>query len=190
MSAAKKLLISTLCCSFMLLGMNASAQRYFTKTGKVSFDATVPASPEDIAGKNRTVTCVIDTKTAQLQFAVLMKGFEFERALMQEHFNENYVESHKFPKAEFKGQVDNNTAIDYSKDGTYNAKVKGKLTIHGETKDVETSGKIIVKDGKLQLTAEFSVVLADYKIAIPTLVADKVAKSAKVSVDCSLDPLK
>jgi polyisoprenoid-binding protein YceI len=190
MSALKLLLTSIISCSFMLLGINTSAQRYFTKTGKISFDATAPASPENIVAKNRAVTCVIDTKTGQLQFAVLMKSFEFERALMQEHFNENYVESDKFPKAEFKGQVDNNTAIDYSKDGSYNAKVKGKLTIHGETKDVETSGKIVVKDGKLQLLADFSVVLSDYKITIPTLVADKVAKSAKISVDCSLEPLK
>lgn len=166
------------------------AQKYFTKTGKIHFNATSPSSPENIEGTNRSVTCVTDIKTGQLQFAVLMKGFEFDRALMQEHFNENYVESSKFPKAEFKGQIDNNGSVDYSKDGTYNVKVKGKLTIHGETKDTETDGKLIVKSGKIQAVAEFSILLSDYKISIPTLVADKVSKNAKVSVDCNLEPLK
>ena len=72
---------------------------------------------------------------------------------MEEHFNENYVESHKYPRAEFKGQVVNNSAIDYSKDGNYNAQVKGLLTIHGETKPVESVAKIIVRGGKLATDA-------------------------------------
>ena len=74
----------------------SNAQKFFTKTGKISFDATAPKSPENITGVNKTSICVIDTKTADIQFSVLMKGFEFERALMMEHFNENYVESDKW----------------------------------------------------------------------------------------------
>ena len=106
------------------------------------------SSPEKIEGINRTVTCVVDTKTGNMQFAVLMKGFEFERALMEEHFNENYIESDKFPKAEFKGTIVDNDKVNYAKDGTYTVKVKGKLTMHGETKDVETEGKLTIQSRK------------------------------------------
>jgi len=112
--------------------------KFYTKTGKVSFISKAPL--EEIEGKNKTVTAVVDSKTGAMQFAIQMKGFEFEKQLMQQHFNENYVESDKYPKAEFKGTISNNSTINYSKDGNYPAKVKGKLTIHGVTKDVETTG--------------------------------------------------
>ena len=165
-------------------------QKYFTKNGKINFDATSPNSPEKVEAVNRTVTCVVDTKTGNIQFAALMKGFEFEKALMQEHFNENYVESDKFPKAEFKGLIDDNEAVNYSKDGTYAVKVRGKLTIHGQTQDVETHGKLIVENGKISLSGDFNVILSDYKVSIPGLVADKVSKNAKISVACQLELFK
>jgi len=169
----------------------ANAQeKYFTKTGKITFDATAPKSPENIDAVNKNATCVLDAKSGEIQFSVLMKGFEFDRALMMEHFNENYVESDKFPKTVFKGQVVNNESINYSKEGTYPVKVKGKLTMHGETKDLDADGKLIVKAGRITVSADFAVVFADYKITIPQLVADKVSKTAKISVDCSLESLK
>ncbi|MEN9686647.1 MAG: hypothetical protein RLZZ28_2433 [Bacteroidota bacterium] len=185
----KKLLVSAL---FVLsTGLFAPAQeKYFTKTGKIGFDATVPKSPENIIGVNKSVTCVLDTKTGNLQLAVLMKGFEFERALMQEHFNENYVESNQFPKAEFRGVLTNNASVNYAKDGSYEVKVKGKLTMHGSTSEIETVGTLAVRAGHIQLNAIFQVLLADFKINVPQLVADKVATQAKISVDCLLDPLK
>ena len=183
--------ISIVFILFILSFQAIQAQdKFFTKTGKISFNATAPASPEKIEGVNKAVTCVIDIKTGNMQFAVLMKGFEFERALMEEHFNENYVESSKFPKTEFKGSVSNNATVNYTKDGVYPVKVKGKLTMHGETKEVETDGKITIKGGKINATASFSVAFADYKIAIPSLVSDKIAKKANIEVDCSLEPLK
>ncbi len=179
-----------LAAAILLISFSAGAQKYFTKTGKISFDATTSSSPEKIEGINKTSTCVLDAKSGAIQFAVLMKGFLFERALMEEHFNENYVESNKFPKAEFKGTISNNEAVNYSKDGTYAVTVKGKLTMHGVTKDVETAGKLVVQGGKIQASATFNAALADYNVAIPGLVADKVAKTAKIGVDCSLEPLK
>jgi polyisoprenoid-binding protein YceI len=91
---------------------------------------------EDIEAKNKTVTAVLDTKSGALQFSVQMKGFEFEKALMQQHFNENYVESDKYPKAEFRGVLSNNAAVNYGKDGSYPVTVKGKFTLHNITKDV------------------------------------------------------
>ena len=170
------------------IGSVQAQDKYFTKSGKISFFSK--SSLENIEAHNKSITCVLDTKSGALQFAVLMKGFEFEKALMQEHFNENYVESHKFPKAEFKGTVVNNNEIDYSKDGTYKAKVKGKLTLHGETKDVETNGTITVKGGKIDADASFNVLLADYNITIPSVVKDNISKSINITVDCILDPLK
>jgi polyisoprenoid-binding protein YceI len=184
----KRTILVALLAIFTLTIVNA--QKYYTKTGKIFFDATSSSSPEKIEATNRTATCVVDVQSGAIQFAMLMKGFEFERALMQEHFNENYVESNKFPKAEFKGKIKDNHEIDYKKDGTYKAKVKGDLTIHGETKEVEAEGKFIVKGGKITAEAEFSVKLSDFKISIPGLVADKIAKTAKITVSCLLELLK
>lgn len=175
----------------MAIVANAFAQdKFFTKNGKITFDATAAKSPENIDGINKTVICVLDIKTGDLQFSALMKGFEFERALMMEHFNENYAESDKFPKAIFKGNIINNSSVNYQKNETYSVQVKGNLTMHGETKAIDTDGKLTVKDGKILLAANFSVALTDFKIAIPQLVADKIAKNIKLLVDCSLEVLK
>lgn len=162
--------------------------KYFTKTGKIEFYSKAPM--EDIEAKNKTVAAVLDTKTGALQFSVLMKSFEFEKALMQEHFNENYIESDKYPKGEFKGVITNNNEINYSKDGTYQAKVKGQLTIHGVTRDVNTTGTIKTSGGKIDATSVFNILLSDYKIKIPAVVKEKLSNSIKISVDCKLEPLK
>ena len=173
----------------ILFSFFANAQgKYYTKTGKISFYSKT--SVENIDAVNKSAIAVLDSKTGDLQFSVLMKGFEFKKAMMQEDFNTDYVESSKFPKAEFKGQVTNNSEINYSTDGNYTAKVKGKLTIHGETKDIETTGTISVKGGKVQVQSTFDVRIADYKITIRKLYKDNISSAVKVTVDCSLEPLK
>ena len=167
----------------------ASAQdTFYTKGGKISFYSK--AKVEDIEANHSGVTCVMDRKTGLIQFSLLMKGFEFEKALMQEHFNENYVESDKYPKSTFKGQVTNNSEINYSADGSYPAKVKGSLFIHGETREVETNGTIEVKNGKILVKAEFPVLLSDYKISIPGVVKEKLSNSIRITVNCTLELLK
>jgi hypothetical protein len=174
-----------------LIAMSLSSQaqdKYFTKTGKIEFSSK--ASMEDIDAKNKTVAAILDTKTGALQFSALMKGFEFPKALMQEHFNENYVESDKYPRAEFKGSVTNNANIDYTKDGSYTAQVSGQLTIHGVTKSVNTTGTFKVDGGKIDANAVFNVLVSDYKIKIPSIVKDKISNTIKVTVDCRLEPLK
>jgi polyisoprenoid-binding protein YceI len=178
--------------SLVLAGLTqtAEAQKFFTKNGTISFDATASGSPENITAYNRTVTCVIDAASGGIQFKAAMKAFTFERALMQEHFNENYVESDKYPDAVFKGTIANAASISFDKDGSYPATVKGKLTLHNETKDVETTGKITVSKGKVSATASFNVLLSDYKVNVPALVGDKVSKTAKITVNCGLEPLK
>jgi hypothetical protein len=178
-----------LAAGLLLLAAGSQAQdKYFTKTGKIGFYSKAPM--EDIEAKNKTVAAILDTKSGALQFSALMKGFEFEKALMQEHFNDNYVESNKYPKAEFKGSVTNNSAIKYAKDGTYPARVKGKLTIHGVTRDVETNGTIKVNGGKIDASSVFNILLSDYKVSIPAVVKDKISNNIRISVDCKLEPLK
>jgi polyisoprenoid-binding protein YceI len=170
-----------------LLSTGLCAQdKYYTKTGKISFYSK--AIIENIEAHNRSVTCVLDIKTGNVQFSVPIKGFEFEKALMQEHFNENYLESDKYPKGEFKGLIVNSNEIDYTKDGVYNAKVKGKLTIHGQTNEIETDGKVTKEGNSVIVSTEFNVRLPDYKIKNEKL--QNISNSIKVTVNCSLDPLK
>ena len=182
-----KKVLSIIALIAIFYSINAQ-DKFFTKSGNITFISK--GSLETIEANHKAVTCVLDLKTGNLAFAVLMKGFEFEKALMQEHFNENYVESHKFPKAEFKGNVINNEEVNYSKDGTYPVNVKGKLTLHGETKDAETNGIVVIKGGKIQATSAFNILLSDYKIEIPKIVKDNVTNSVKIEVNCKLEPLK
>ncbi|RYZ56466.1 MAG: YceI family protein [Chitinophagaceae bacterium] len=161
--------------------------RYFTKTGRISFTSHAPL--EDIEAVNKTASAVLDAKTGQLQFAVLMKGFEFKKALMQEHFNENYVESHKYPKAEFRGSIVNNADVNYTKDGTYQARARGQLSLHGVTRDIDVPATLQVQGGKVEGRATFPVRVADYNITIPSLVKDKISNTVNVTVQVRLEPL-
>lgn len=174
--------------SLFILLSSFAQDRYFTKTGKVRFVSK--AQLEDIESQNKTVTAVLDAKSGALQFSVQMKSFEFEKALMQQHFNENYLESDKYPKAEFKGVVANNAAVKYSLNGTYPVKVKGRLTLHNVTKEVEVPGTIKVENGKLEAISTFTIQLSDYKITIPSAVKNKVANAITIIVDTKLEPLK
>jgi hypothetical protein len=174
---------------FILITTSLIAQdKFFTKSGSISFVSK--GVIETITASHRSATCVLDSKTGALQFAVLMKGFEFKKALMQEHFNENYVESDKYPKAEFRGQIVNNSDIAYARDGEYNAHVKGKLTMHGQTKDVEANGKITVKNGKMVAASKFDILMSDYNIDIPGPVRENMSNTVTINVNCTLEPLK
>ena len=165
-----------------------SQDKYYTKSGRITFYSAT--AMEHIEAINKTVTSVIDTKSGDLQFAVLMKGFEFRKALMQEDFNDTYVESSKYPRSTFKGKIVNNEAVNYAVNGTYPVKATGLLLLHGISRMVTTPGSITVDNGKLVLNAQFDILLTDYKIAIPALVSDKISKSIKITVQCKLDPFK
>lgn len=176
-------------CCFVLLAASSMAQdKFFTKSGNIQFASK--GVIETIEATHRSITCVLDSKTGDIQFAVLMKGFEFRKALMQEHFNENYVESDKYPKSEFRGQITNNSEVNYTKDGVYPVHIKGKLTLHGQTKDVEADGKITVKDGKLLAVSKFKILMSDYEIDIPGTVTQNMSDTINISVNCTLEPLK
>jgi polyisoprenoid-binding protein YceI len=161
--------------------------KYFTKSADITFDASGPL--EDIKAENKKATFVLDSKTGAIETAVLIKAFDFERALMQEHFNENYAESDKYPKSTYKGKITNFSDVDLTKDGSYPIKIDGKLTMHGVTKDVPAKGTIVVKNGKVQGTAKFKVELEDFNIDIPSVVKDKVSKNVNINIAAWLDPL-
>jgi hypothetical protein len=164
-----------------------SQKKYFTKSGQVSFNAGTSA--EDIDATNGAAVSVFDAATGQMEFAVLIKGFEFKKALMQEHFNENYMESDKYPKALFKGKIVNLDKVNFQQNGVYPVTVKGQLDMHGVKKDVETTGTMKVNGDAIASNAGFTVLLADYNIAIPSLVKDKVSKSVTIKVNCNYNPL-
>jgi polyisoprenoid-binding protein YceI len=166
------------------------AQKLFTRSAKVSFDATAPKSPETVKAVSKSGTCVLDKSAGAVEMAVLIKGFLFEKALMEEHFNENYLESSKYPKATFKGKFDNPASVDTGKDGEYKVTVNGTLEMHGVSKAVNAPVVFTVKNKKLSATANFSVALSDYKIEIPSLVADKLSKTANVSIAADFEPMK
>lgn len=164
-------------------------ERYFTKSGTISFYSHAPL--EDIRAENNQVTSILDIKTGDMVFAVLIRSFTFKKALMQEHFNENYMESDKFPKAKFKGNIVNISEIDLDKPGTYQVKIQGMLTIRDKTKNIELEGELqkLEKD-QISGKAKFNIDIADYGIVIPAVVKDKIAKSIEISCNLLYDPYK
>jgi len=165
----------------------ANAQNIvFTKTGKVSFYSR--SKVEKVEADNNEVSSILNTQSGELVFAVLLKSFHFERALMEEHFNENYVESSKFPKATFKGKITNITSVNFIKDGAYPVTVEGELTMHGVTKTISSNGSVSVKAGKISAFSKFSIKLKDYNISIPSLVGDKISEDIDITVDCKYEP--
>ncbi len=172
----------------LLMVSNTYAQKLFTRSAKVQFNSAT--SMEKIEAKHSSGSCVLDPVTGKMEWKVLIKGFKFEKALMEEHFNENYLESTKFPSAGFKGEMVNLSAVNFAQNGTYKVNVKGQMTIHGVVRDIETTGNVIVTGGKVRLAAAFTVKCADYGISIPSVVAGNIAEQITVQVDADLTPLK
>jgi hypothetical protein len=163
-------------------------ERYGTRTGTITFFSETPA--ENIEAVNRKVSSVWDVSTGAIQFAALIKAFEFEKALMQEHFNENYMESNTYPKADFKGTVSGVSAEQLKKPGTYDVTVEGDLTIHGVTRKVSHPGKITVNEnGSVKAVSRFIVKPEDHGIKVPAVVRKNIAEEIAVSVDLDLAKL-
>lgn len=167
----------------------ATAQVYFTKNGYITFFSHT--SIEDIKAENFEAVSFLDAGKGELRFQVLIKGFQFPKAAMQEHFNTPaYMDSDKFPKSEFKGSIVNMKAVDFKKDGTYNVEVTGDLTMHGITKTTKQKGTITIKNGKPAVNAVFKVKRSDYNITTPGFTAAKIADEIEVTVKCEYEPYK
>lgn len=166
----------------------AFSQKFFTRDAKVKFFSD--ASMEKIEAVSKSGTAVLDAASGAMEWKVLIKGFLFEKALMQEHFNENYMESSKYPDATFKGSITNFSDVNLNKDGAYQAKVKGKMKIHGVEKDMEVSGTITIGDGALKISSEFTVKCTDFNIKIEAAKVANISNDIKITVDATLNPMK
>jgi len=187
-----------LCIALSLILFNAGAQnRYFTKDAKINFNSSTPL--EDIIAESNQATTIIDVANNEVAFSVLITTFKFRRALMEEHFNENYMESSKpkesrdaadkmkdFSKAKFKGKII--SPIDWKSEKQVVADVKGDLTIHGVTKEVTLKAQITPGKNKIAATAEFKIIPQDYNIAIPSAVKGKIAKEVTILIDAVYTP--
>ena len=167
---------------FSSAAVNSFGQvKYIDKNTEVSFFSHTPV--EDIEAKNTSAVSVMDAESGAVEFSVLIKAFTFERALMQEHFNENYMESEKFPKATFKGTIKNIGDVNFKADGSYTVALAGTMTIHGVSKEMTAVGTIKVNGSAIEAVSTFVVKPEDYKIEIPGVVKDKIAKEMQVKVD-------
>jgi len=166
-----------------------NAQKYITRTGYIRFFSTT--SVEDIEAKNYQFTSILDAATGELVFKGLMKSFQFPKALMQEHFNEKYVESDKYPNAEFKGKIKDFKSEILKVGKVVEVMVEGDLTMHGVTKKVSEKGTVELKaDGKVVAKSQFKVKPEDYSIKIPSLVRNSIAEVLDIFVDIEYSPLE
>jgi len=180
----KQLLI--ICILLINSSIVFSQGKYFTRTGKINFFSETPM--ENIDAENNQVSSILDTESGDLVLSAQMVGFEFEKALMQEHFNENYVESEKFPKATFKGQIIDFDLTMLSDGNEKEVIVEGELSIHGVSNKISTKGTIQKTDDKIAAQAEFMVKVKDYDIKIPKAVVENIAESILVTVNVNLEP--
>lgn len=167
---------------FWVMALEGTAQKFVAEKSVITFfsDALI----EDITATNSKTLSIFNKQTGEIAFSVPIREFQFDKKLMQEHFNEKYMESDKYPKATFSGKLLN---FDETQTGIQNVKASGKLSIHGVTKDVELSGTVQLSD-KLVLKSKFNVKLADYKIKIPQVVFQNIAEVVEVSVDITYKP--
>ncbi len=163
------------------------AQRYMDRAGRATFFSSAPL--EDIEASSGQVVGVLDVQSGEIAASMLMRSFRFRKSLMQEHFNENYVESHKYPKATFKGKVTNIAEIDVTKDGRYTFKIDGEITLHGVTRPLQVTAESVVTGGRIEAKTEFTLTVADFEIEVPRLVVDNIAKVVRVSVSFNYQPM-
>ena len=157
------------------------SQKIMTRTGEIKFEASMPAF-EEIAAKNNTVSCILDESNGDFVALALVKAFKFKAPLMEEHFNENYLESSVFPKSTFKGKIIGfDSSKLSSKKNIYD--LEGDFTLHGVTKKIKAKITIFLNSDKVIATSDIIVKPQDYNIEIPNLVKKKIAENVKVSIN-------
>lgn len=171
---------TTLIFGMLFLCLNLGAQKYSSKNGFIGFYSHTAF--EDVKADNNQINSILDANTGEIVFLLLNKSFHFDKALMEEHFNENYMESEKFPKSTFKGKIANISDVDFTKPGVYNVKVTGEMNMHGVTKVFSGDGSLEVLTEGLSAKSKFEISPEDFNISIPGLVRDKIAKTMLVTV--------
>lgn len=174
-----------LTCLLIVISLSSFAQtKMITKTGKLTFEASVPAF-EEVKAKNESVTCILNQASGEIAALALIKSFRFKVALMEEHFNENYMESDTYPKATFRGKIE---GFDFSK-LTATAKqytIKGTLEMHGKVKDITIIASIKKSTEGVEIDSDFTLNTDDFAIDIPSVVSKKVSKKVAVKLDVTL----
>lgn len=180
-----KSILLTILLSFVLF-TSYSQQKYFARDGKVSFFSSTPI--EDIQAINNQASSILNMENGELAFSMLMTGFEFEKALMQEHFNENYVESEKYPKATFKGKLLNWEASKIEGSDPASFDVEGDITIHGVTKAYKSKADLKKSEDQIKGETKFRIKVADHDIKIPSAVVDNIAEEVEVTIEITYKP--
>lgn len=157
---------------------------YSTKTGTASFYSKAPL--EDIEATSNVLNSFINTSNGDVVFVVAITSFKFQKALMQEHFNENYMESGKYKTATYRGKI--NEPLDFTKDGDYVITTTGTLNMHGVDNSINEKGTITVKDGKATLKSSFKIKLEEYKIKIPRVVVENIAEVVDINIEAEYMP--
>ncbi len=180
--------IGILLTFLIFTGQSAWAQStlYATSAGQTSFFSKTPV--EDIKAVNKKTQVILNTTSGEIAVRMNMRDFDFPNELMEEHFNENYMESAKYPTSTFKGKVDQD--IDLTKNGTYNLTASGTFTIHGKSQNRTLKGDITVKGGEILINSEFNVSLSDHSIDVPKIVFVKIAQNIQVKSSYSMVPYK
>ncbi len=174
---------------FCFLGNKLEAQaRFFTRTGEVSFYSKAPL--EDIKAINKQLSCIYDINENRIIAKVLIKAFKFDKALMQEHFNENYLESDKYPKAIFKGKVLGNLKNHDKQNWQQSVFIEGSLTIHGVSRSIKEKANLSMNNGELSVKTVFYINISDYEIDIPSTVINNISEKVKISVNFKMKELK
>ncbi len=177
----KRIIVGTLLCLF---SSYLSAQTiYQTKSAKVKFFSATTV--ENIEAVNNQVNAKLSTN-GQMVFILAIRGFVFKNALMQEHFNENYMESDKFPKANFFGNITNINTVNFSKDGSYPVSVNGDMEIHGVKQKVNATGTIDIKNGKIAAKSIFKITITNFGIK-GSYIGDKIAKEIEITVQSTYE---
>ena len=175
-----------LLCFVFIYNLNFSQSKYITRTGTVAFEASVP-SFEEVKAKNETTTCIINTDTGNIAALVFVKAFRFKNALMEEHFNENYIESNTYPKMTFKGSIDNFNVLLLSEKNS-NMTITGDLTLHGKTSKVSIDeAKMSMQNNIISISGSFNVKPSDFDIKIPKVVSKKISNRIDIIFEFKLE---
>jgi len=172
-------------CLLLFFGfVGTYAQKYKSEESEITFFSE--AAIENIAATNSKSTSLFNRETGEIAFLVPIDGFKFEKSLMQQHFNEKYMESHKFPTATFKGKI---VGFEKAFNGNSEVRAIGKLTIHGQSNEVEIGGLLKLVNEKITMSSSFMIELEDYKIKIPKLLWQNIAERVEVNIEFIYGPL-
>jgi polyisoprenoid-binding protein YceI len=182
-----RLFVFILLLQLIISSFSVKSQLYITRNGKVNFVSEAPL--EIIKAASSKLTGILNTSDKSFVFSVSMKTFNgFNSPLQKIHFNENYIESNKYPNAKFKGKIIED--IDLKKPGNYKVRAKGKFSVHGKENPMTIRCTITISKGEIKVNSNFVVYLKDHNIQIPTIVNQKLSEKINVSIKTSLKQKK